>query len=57
MFYCIESHVLLKMQYTNLVNVRVLMKLGLYHKIGRNFMNYKDAAEIRELCLFIYLVF
>ena len=50
MFYCIESHVLLQMQYTNLVNVRVLMKLGLYHKMNRNFMNYKDAAEIRELC-------
>lgn len=53
MFYCTESHVLLQMQYTNLVNVRVLIKLQLYQRIGRNFINYEDAAVFRELHLFI----
>lgn len=42
------------MQYTNLVNVEVLMKLELYHKIGRNSENYEDAAGIRELYWFTY---
>lgn len=47
MFYFTESHVLLQLQCTNLVNVRVFVKLEIYDKIGRYFVNYKDAVGFR----------